>query len=143
MSPPIPQRFENQVAIVAGATGGIGAAIAQRLAQEGAAVALLARNRERLEALARSLTEAKHRIVALACDLSQTAKLRDMVAEVQRQIGAAQILVNCVGSEQLSPFARTSDDEISRVLSANLHGTFALTRELAACCSTPNTAGRW
>ena len=97
MSPPIPQRFENQVAIVAGATGGIGAAITRRLAQEGAVVALLARNQERLDALARSLTEAKHRVVALSRDLSQTAGLREVVAEVQRQVGVAQILVNCVG----------------------------------------------
>jgi NAD(P)-dependent dehydrogenase (short-subunit alcohol dehydrogenase family) len=129
MSPPIPQRFENQVAIVAGATGGIGAAITRRLAQEGAVVALLARNQERLDALARSLTEAKHRVVALSRDLSQTAGLREVVAEVQRQVGVAQILVNCVGSEQLSPFVRASDEEISRVLNANLLGTFALTRE--------------
>jgi NAD(P)-dependent dehydrogenase (short-subunit alcohol dehydrogenase family) len=129
MPPPFLQRFESQVAIIAGATGGIGAAIAHRLAQEGAAVVLLARNQERLDALARSLAETKHRILAFSRDLSQTAGLRELVAEVHRQLGVPQILVNCVGSEQLSPFVRTGDEEISRVLNANLHGTFALTRE--------------
>jgi NAD(P)-dependent dehydrogenase (short-subunit alcohol dehydrogenase family) len=129
MSPPLPQRFESKVAIVAGATGGLGEAIARRLAQEGAAVVLLARNQERLDALAQSLTEAKHRVVALSCDLSQTASLRELVAELQRRLGVAQILVNCVGSEQLSPFVRTSDEDIGRVLNANLRGTFELTRE--------------
>jgi 3-oxoacyl-[acyl-carrier protein] reductase len=129
MSPPLPQRFESKVAIVAGATGGLGEAIARRLAHEGAAVVLLARNQERLDALAQSLTEAKHRVVALSRDLSQTANLRELVAELQRRVGVAQILVNCVGSEQLSPFVRTSDEDIGRVLNGNLRGTLELTRE--------------
>ena len=129
MSPPVPQRFESKVAIVAGATGGLGEAIARRLAHEGASVALLARNQERLDALAQSLTEGKHRVVALSCDLSQTATLREIVADLQRRLGIPQILINCVGSEQLSPFVRTSDEDIGRVLNANLRGTFELTRE--------------
>jgi len=129
MSPPVPQRFESKVAIVAGATGGLGEAIARRLAHEGASVALLARNQERLDALAQSLTEGKHRVVALSCDLSQTATLREIVAGLQRRLGISQILINCVGSEQLSPFVRTSDEDIGRVLNANLRGTFELTRE--------------
>jgi NAD(P)-dependent dehydrogenase (short-subunit alcohol dehydrogenase family) len=125
------QRFQNQVAIVAGATGGIGEAIARRLAEEGASVALLARNQERLDALARSLTEANHRVVSLSRDLNQPAGLREAVAELRQQLGVARILVNCVGQEQLSPFVRASDEEISRILSANLSGTMALTREFA------------
>lgn len=124
-----PQRFENQVAIVAGATGGIGEAIARRLAREGAAVALFARNRERLDALADSLAQAKHRVVAFACDLSETPNLRETVAQAQQQLGLAQVLVNCIGLEQLGPFVRVSDEELHRVLSANLNGTLSLTRE--------------
>jgi NAD(P)-dependent dehydrogenase (short-subunit alcohol dehydrogenase family) len=123
------QRLESQVAIVAGATGGLGEAITRRLAAEGASVALLARNQERLDALTRSLAEAKHRVVALSCDLNHSAGLREAVAELRRRLGVAQILINCVGVEQLSPFVRTSDEEIGQVLNANLHGTFALTRE--------------
>ena len=127
--PAFTQRLESQVAIVAGATGGIGEAISRRLAQEGATVALLARNQERLDALTRSLTAAKHRVVALSRDLSQTAGLREVVATLRERMGIAQILVNCTGLEQLSPFVRVSDEEISRVINANLYATFALTRE--------------
>jgi NAD(P)-dependent dehydrogenase (short-subunit alcohol dehydrogenase family) len=94
-------------------------------------VVLLARNRQRLDALARSLTEAHLRVVTLSRDLSQTAGLREAVAELKQQLGVARILVNCVGLEQLGPFVRATDEEISRVLSANLHGTMALTREFA------------
>ena len=129
MSGPLPRRFENQVAVIAGATGGIGQAIAHRLAQEGAAVVLLARGQERLAALAQALTGAGHRALAVPCDLTQTATLRGVMAGIQRELNLPNVLINSAGLEQISPFARASDEEISHVLTANLHGTLALTRE--------------
>jgi 3-oxoacyl-[acyl-carrier protein] reductase len=67
--------------------------------------------------------------------------LREVVAELQQQLGVAQILVNCTGLEQLSPFVRASDEDISRVLNANLHGTLALTREFGRVLLDTQQAG--
>jgi NAD(P)-dependent dehydrogenase (short-subunit alcohol dehydrogenase family) len=122
-------RFEHHVAIVTGASGGLGGAIARRLAQEGAAVALLARRKELLETLAQELSAEGHRALAVPCDLGNMAALREVVAGVQRGFGLPNVLINCAGQEQVSPFSRVTDEEIQKILAANLHGTMALTRE--------------
>ncbi|WP_203336790.1 SDR family NAD(P)-dependent oxidoreductase [Nocardioides limicola] len=92
--------LEGKVAIVTGASMGIGAAIAEELTREGARVALVARGRGALEAQAA-------KIGALArsypCDMSDPAAIEDMVADVESDLGPVAILVNNVGAGTFKP----------------------------------------
>ena len=85
---------EKLVALVTGVGPGTGAAISRRFAKGGYAVAMLARNRERLEALEREIAGAR----GFACDVTDEAALDDTLAAVRRELGAPKVLVhNAVG----------------------------------------------
>lgn len=86
-------RFEGKVALVTGAAGTIGAAVARRLQDEGAVVALADRDGERVEELARSLPD-RARGFALTVDLGQPASAREMVEATISRAGRLDVLVN-------------------------------------------------
>lgn len=115
-------------ALVTGAGRGIGAAIAQRLAQEGATLTLLGRRREALEQLAQALPAAAQ-VRVLACDVADAAAVAQ-AWRVLEEAGAdgVDILVNNAGQAASAPLARTSDDLWQRMLAVNLSGTFHCTR---------------
>lgn len=89
----LPGRLGGQVAIVTGASSGIGAAVARTLAGEGATVVLVARSAEKLQATAAQLRGA----VPIACDVTSREAVHQMVAEVERSQGRVDIVVNCAG----------------------------------------------
>ena len=87
--------LQGKHAIVTGGSRGIGKAIARELAREGVDVAIVARNKEALEATARELgAETNRRILALAADVTSKEQVDRMVAEAARQLGGLHILVN-------------------------------------------------
>jgi len=96
MVPPVSQLFglDGRVAVVTGASGVLGSAIARGLAAAGAHVALLARRRDRLEELAQSLGESA---LAVEADVLETAQLEEALATVLGRWGKVDILVNAAG----------------------------------------------
>jgi NAD(P)-dependent dehydrogenase (short-subunit alcohol dehydrogenase family) len=101
------RRLLNKVAIVTGAAQGIGAAIARRFAAEGAAVAIVDINADGARAVAGALTGA----VALPCDITDPAQVRQMVADATSALGCPGILVNNAGRNVFrDPLAMTDDD---------------------------------
>src|SRR5580692_4033540 len=87
--------LQGKYAVVTGGSRGIGKAIARELAREGVDVAIVARNKEPLEATARELgAETNRRIVPLAADVTSKEQVDRMVAEAARQLGGLHILVN-------------------------------------------------
>src|SRR3954451_2578980 len=87
--------LQGKCAIVTGGSRGIGKAIARELAREGADVAIVARNKDALEATARELgTETNRRVLPVAADVTDKAQVDRVVAEVAQQFGAVHILVN-------------------------------------------------
>jgi NAD(P)-dependent dehydrogenase (short-subunit alcohol dehydrogenase family) len=87
--------LQGKCAIVTGGSRGIGKAIARELAREGVDVAIVARNKEALEATARELgTETNRRILPVAADVTEKEQVERMVAEVAQQFGGVHILVN-------------------------------------------------
>lgn len=120
-APPLAGRH----ALVTGAARGIGAAIARRLAADGATLTLLGRHEETLQALARELPpDAQPR--TLVCDVADAAS----VARAWQSLEGAEvhILVNNAGQAASAPLVKTTDELWQRMLAVNLTGTFNTTR---------------
>ena len=112
-------------ALVTGASGGIGGAIARALHAQGATVALSGTRRAPLEALAAELGERAH---VLTCDLSDAASVEALPKAAVAAMGAVDILVNNAGITRDQLFMRMSDDDWAQVIEVNLTSTFRLCR---------------
>jgi pyridoxal 4-dehydrogenase len=117
--------FADQVAIVTGAARGLGRATAERLAAEGARVALFDRDGAGAEAAARQIGEHAR---AHAVDITDGADVQAAVDEVLADHGRVDVLVNNAGIYPHTPFGELTFDEWRRVLSTNLDGTFLATK---------------
>jgi len=115
-------------ALVTGASGGIGEAIARQLHSRGAIVGLHGTRVERLEALAADLGE---RVKLFPADLSNRDQVSELGKTVERELEGVDILVNNAGITKDGLFVRMSDDAWDQVLEVNLTAVFRLTRELA------------
>lgn len=112
-------------AVVTGASRGIGAAIARRLAADGLQLSLLGRGQAALQALADELPGAH---AALACDVGDAAQVAAAFAAARERFGPVAVLVNNAGQAATAPLARTDDALWQQMLHVNLTGTFLCTR---------------
>lgn len=108
--------ISGKVAIVTGASGGIGLAAARLFAERGAKVALVARSAERLAALAAELPEA----LAVPTDMRDAAAIQAMVAQVREHYGHIDVLVNNAGQGMHVPVAEADPDDYRAVLELNV-----------------------
>ena len=115
----------GKTALVTGASGGIGGAIAQALHAAGAAVALSGTRTAPLEALAADLGSRAH---VLTCDLSDPASVEALPKSAAAAMGSVDILVNNAGITRDNLFMRMSDEEWQSVIDVNLTSTFRLCR---------------
>ncbi len=112
-------------ALVTGASGGIGGAIARQLHGQGATVALSGTRTGPLEALAAELGERAH---VCPCDLSDAAAVAALPREAAEAMGGLDILVNNAGMTRDNLFMRMSDEEWDQVIGVNLSAAFRLSR---------------
>lgn len=115
-------------ALVTGASGGIGEAIARQLHSRGATVGLHGTRVERLEALAKDLGE---RVMMFPANLSDRDAVSELGKKAEQELEGVDILVNNAGITKDGLFVRMSDDAWDSVLEVNLTSVFRLTRELA------------
>jgi 3-oxoacyl-[acyl-carrier protein] reductase len=118
----------NQVAIVTGASQGIGRAIAVTLARSGAKVACVARNAEKLAETVAAVEAAGGTAAAFSCDVTSGDSVQKVVDEVAERWGKIHILVNNAGITRDTLIPRMSDDDWDSVINTNLRGTFLFTR---------------
>jgi NADP-dependent 3-hydroxy acid dehydrogenase YdfG len=114
----------GRVAVITGASSGIGEATARTLAAEGHRVALLARRAQRLEALASELGDAA---IAIEADVTDEDALLAAAARVQEELGGADILINNAGVMLLAPFTSAQRVEHRRMVEVNLLGAIVAT----------------
>jgi 3-oxoacyl-[acyl-carrier protein] reductase len=112
-------------ALVTGATGGLGGAMARALHAQGATVAISGTRREALEALAAELGERVH---VLPCNLAEKAEVEALVPAAESAMGQLDVLVNNAGVTKDGLFMRMKDDDWDSVLAINLTSAFRLSR---------------
>lgn len=122
----------NKVAIVTGASRGIGAAVAQRLARDGFAVAVnYAGDTASADALVKQIEAAGGKAIAVKADVADAAAVRALFDTVERTFGGVDVLINNAGIMQLAKIADTDDAQFDRQIAINLKGTFNGLREAA------------
>ncbi|MEL6922027.1 MAG: 3-oxoacyl-[acyl-carrier-protein] reductase [Pseudomonadota bacterium] len=118
----------DKKALVTGATGGIGEAIARAYHAQGATVALSGRNEEKLNALA---TELGERVVITPCDLANKEQVGALIDQANKAMGGLDILVNNAGLTKDNLFMVMKDEQWDDVIAVNLTATFMLMRAAA------------
>jgi 3-oxoacyl-[acyl-carrier protein] reductase len=122
-----------QVAIVTGASRGIGAALAQRLARDGFAVVVnYASSSKEADALVGELSAAGAKAIAVKADVSNAADVRRLFEITEQQLGKVDVLVNNAGVLKTMSLADTSDTLYDQTFDINVRGTFNTLREAAA-----------
>lgn len=122
-------RLKDKVALVTGANSGIGRAIAERFAQEGAHVALNYRpGRGHEDEVAQIVGDFPTPGTGAPADVSNRGDVEKMIADVVKKFGRLDIVVNNAGLEIKKPFLEITDDEWNKVLSINLYGAFLVSQ---------------
>src|SRR5580698_2253226 len=123
----------NQVAIVTGASRGIGAEVARRLAKDGFSVSInYASSSAEADALVAELQASGAKAIAVKADVSKADQVRNLFEVTEQQLGKVDVLVNNAGVLKTVPLADTSDALYDQTFDINVRGTFNTLREAAA-----------
>lgn len=124
------RKLANEVAIVTGGGGGIGSAIARRLASDGATVIIFDKDKLAAEAVTAELKEVGRRVSFVHCDVTHREEVRTAVSDVVETHGAISILVNNAGIGRRAPFLELTDEAWNEVLAVNVTGLFVVAQEV-------------
>jgi 3-oxoacyl-[acyl-carrier protein] reductase len=125
-------RFDGKVAVVTGASRGIGRATALALAREGCVVVVnYNRNQEKAREVVEAIKASRARGVAVRCDVSVRSEVEAMFETTVGEFGKVDILVNNAGIALMAPILETDDDVWDRTLNTNLKGVFLCTQAAA------------
>lgn len=123
------RRFDGRVALIAGASSGIGEVVARSLALEGAQVALMARSEDTLQNIADDIRSGGGSAMAAPADLCDGANVHAAVTAVREKLGAPDLLVNCAVDATGQVFLQDHSEEVwARGLDVNVGGAFRLCR---------------
>ncbi len=126
------KKLENQVAIITGASSGIGAGVAKSLAAAGATVVInypFDGAKDAADTILNEIRAAGGKGITSKCDVSKEAEVIQMFAEVIHQFGTVDILINNAGIQKDAPFDKMTLDQWNLVLGINLTGQFLCARE--------------
>jgi NAD(P)-dependent dehydrogenase (short-subunit alcohol dehydrogenase family) len=134
--------LKGHVALVTGASAGLGVRFARVLAQCGAKVAITARRMEKLEALAKEIRAEGGEVLPLQLDVTQSDQLLDVVGKAEAALGTVDILVNNAGIPDAQRAIKMSVDLIDRVIDTNLRAPYILSCEVARRLIAAKKPGR-
>jgi NAD(P)-dependent dehydrogenase (short-subunit alcohol dehydrogenase family) len=129
-------RLNGKVAIVTGASSGLGAETARRMAEAGADVALAARRTEKLDSLRTEIEAVGGRAIAIRADVTDPADCESVVAQTVATYGRLDALVNNAGVGAAVPATRETPEQFSRVLDVNLFGAYWMAQAAARAMSS-------
>ena len=123
--------LSGEIAIVTGATSGLGHRFARVLAAQGAAVAVTGRRADRLDALVSQIEEQGGRALAVTCDMSDMAQVEALTDTVETELGTPTILINNAGIADGQLATKMDPAFMARLMTINLTAPFLLAREVA------------
>lgn len=124
-------RLDGRVAVVTGASSGLGVAFATALAEAGADLALAARRGDRLEQTVEAVRRLGRRAIGVQTDVTDPAACEELVAATSRLLGRVDILVNNAGMGNTVAATREAPDGFRRIIETNLMGTYWLSQSCA------------
>jgi gluconate 5-dehydrogenase len=134
--------LKGKVAVVTGASRGLGKPVAKGMADAGAHVVLVARDRDKLEATRAEIEEAGGTATVLALDLSDEASIRAGVRGVAEAAGRIDICANIAGIINWQPLLDSDAADFDRTMDTNVRGTFVMSQECAAVMRAGGRGGR-
>ncbi len=124
--------FKGQVAVVTGASSGLGKQLALALAKRGANLVILARRLERLEKFAPELEKAgAKKVLAIKCDVTSTDDIENAAKRTLEEFGKVDILLNCAGAAKNNGVINMTDEEWDFTIAADETSVFKMTRAFA------------
>jgi NAD(P)-dependent dehydrogenase (short-subunit alcohol dehydrogenase family) len=135
-------RLDGKIALVTGASSGLGARFARLLAEAGANVAIAARRMERLEALAQALADAGGRAHAVAMDVTDVGSVRAGVAAAEAALGPIDVLVNNSGVSVTQRIGDVEEADYDHVMDTNLKGAFFVAQAVGRSMIAGKRPGR-
>ena len=123
--------LKGRVAVITGASSGLGKQMARAFASQGADLAILARRVERLEELKNELSNLGVKILPVKCDVTSSDDINNAASLVEKEFGKVDILVNCAGSSKDKGVLDMQDDEWDFTIQTDLTSVFKMTRAFA------------
>ena len=121
--------LKGKVAVVTGASSGLGQQMALALARQGASLAILARRAERLEDFKPKLLEAgAEKVMPYKCDVTSTGNISEVAKAVEKEFGRVDILLNCAGSSKDKGVLEMTDEEWDFTIATDETSVFKMTR---------------
>ncbi|MBQ2695470.1 SDR family oxidoreductase [Candidatus Saccharibacteria bacterium] len=120
--------LKGRVAVVSGASSGLGRQMARAFAKQGADLVILARRMERLEELAKELEKEKVKVLPIKCDVTSTEDINSAATKAEKEFGKVDILLNCAGSSKDAGVLDMKDEEWDFTIDTDLTSVFKMTR---------------
>jgi len=123
--------LKNKIAVITGASSGLGRQMAKAFAKQGANLVVLARRIEKLEELKLELEKENIQVLPIKCDVTSTDDINNAASLTEKTFGKVDILVNCAGSSKDKGVLEMSDEEWDFTISTDLTSVFKVTRAFA------------
>jgi gluconate 5-dehydrogenase len=121
----------GRVAVITGASSGLGVQMAKALANQGANIAILARRKEKLEEAAKEIAALGVKCIPVKCDITDTAQIDEAKKEILATLGRVDILINSAGTGGITPTVDVTDEMLMNEINIDLVGTFKMARAFA------------